>query len=170
VFGGKYANNTWWTDEPRQIRGINLLPLTSASVYLAQDSAFIVKNMQALKVDTATFESRGKQAVPRDIWQDLFAKYVALADPAAGLKQWDRWGAVEFGDTRSHALHWLMSLNEMGVPDQTISADTALYSVFKRPDGKVTYLAFNARKTPLTVKFSDGKVLQVPPGKLVREQ
>jgi endoglucanase Acf2 len=170
VFGGKYANNTWWTDEPRQIRGINLLPLTSASVYLAQDSAFIAKNMQALKVDTATFEARGKQAVPRDIWQDLFAKYVALADPAAGMKQWDRWGAVEFGDTRSHALHWLMSLNEMGVPDQTISADTALYSVFKRPDGKVTYLAFNARKTPLTVKFSDGKVLQVPPGKLVREQ
>jgi endoglucanase Acf2 len=170
VFGAKYANNTWWIDEPRQIRGINLLPLTSASVYLAQDPTFIARNMSALKVDTATFESRGKQAVPRDIWQDLFAKYVALADPVAGLKQWDRWGAVEFGDTRTHALHWLMSLNEMGVPDQTISADTPLYSVFRRPDGKLTYLAFNARKTLLTVKFSDGKTLQVPAGKLVREQ
>jgi endoglucanase Acf2 len=170
VFGAKYANNTWWTDEPRQIRGINLLPLTSASVYLAQDPAFITKNMVALKSDIETFESRGKQAVPRDIWQDIFSKYVALADPSAGLKQWNRWGAVEFGDTRSHALHWLMSLNEMGVPDLTVSADTALYSVFRRADGTRTYLAFNAKKQALTVRFSTGKVLQVPPGKLVRER
>ncbi len=28
VFGGKYAYNTWWTQEPRQIFGINLLPIT----------------------------------------------------------------------------------------------------------------------------------------------
>ena len=31
VFGGKYAYNTWWTQEPRQIFGINLLPITPAS-------------------------------------------------------------------------------------------------------------------------------------------
>jgi endoglucanase Acf2 len=169
LFGAKYSHNTWWTDEPRQIKGINLLPLTSASVYLAADPAFIKRSVGTLKADTAIFESRGKQAIPRDIWQDIFAKYLALADPAAALQQWDRWGSVELGDTRSHALHWLMSLNEMGLPDLTVSADTSLYSVFRRPDGKLTYLAFNARKTPLTVKFSTGKLMQVPPGKLVRE-
>lgn len=170
LFGARYANNTWWTDEPRQIRGINLLPLTSASVYLAQDPAFITRSMATLKGDTDTFESRGKQAVPRDIWQDIFAKYLGLADPVSALKRWDRWGSVEFGDSRSHALHWLMSLNEMGVPDQTITANTPLYSVFKNAQGKLTYLAFNARKTPVIVKFSSGKELQVPPGKLVKEQ
>jgi endoglucanase Acf2 len=169
LFGAKYANNTWWTDEPRQIKGINLLPMTSASVYLAQDPAFIKRSMGSLKGEIDRFEARGKQAVPRDIWQDIFAKYLGLADPAAAIKQWDRWGSVELGDSRTHALHWLMSLNEMGVPDQSISANTPLYSVFKRPDGKLTYLAFNARKTPITVKFSSGKVLEVPAGKLVRE-
>ena len=34
-----------------------------------------------------------QRQVPKDIWQDIFAKYLALADPAAGLAQWDRtWG------------------------------------------------------------------------------
>jgi endoglucanase Acf2 len=27
LFGSTYAHNTWWTDEPRQIKGINLLPM-----------------------------------------------------------------------------------------------------------------------------------------------
>jgi endoglucanase Acf2 len=170
LFGAKYAHNTWWTDEPRQIKGINLLPMTSASVYLAQDRPFIDRSLAALKTDIETFESRGKQAVPRDIWQDIFAKYLGLSNPALALKQWDRWGSVELGDTRTHTLHWLMSLNEMGVPDQTVSADTPLYSVFRRGDGTLTYLAFNGRKSPISVRFSTGKVIDVPPGKLVRVQ
>ena len=35
LFGGKYIHNTWWTDDPRQINGINLLPITTASSYIA---------------------------------------------------------------------------------------------------------------------------------------
>ena len=100
----------------------------------------------------------------------LFAKYLALAEPAAGLAQWDRWGSVESGDTRSHTLHWLLALNELGPPDLTVTADTALYSVFKRADGKKTYLAYNAGKAPVSVRFSDGKVLEVAPGTLGRAQ
>lgn len=37
LFGGKYAHNTWWTDEPRQIKGINLLPVTTASAYMGRE-------------------------------------------------------------------------------------------------------------------------------------
>jgi hypothetical protein len=56
----------------------------------------------------------------------------------------------------------------MGSPDFAISADTALYSVFKGADGRRTYLAYNAGKAPLTVHFSDGKSLVVAPGSLAR--
>jgi hypothetical protein len=91
-----------------------------------------------------------------------------LEDPAGALAQWDRWGAVELGETRSHTLHWLQSLNALGTPDPTITADTTLYAVFKRPDGQRTYLAFNAGKAPITVRFSDGKSLVAPPGTLAR--
>ena len=168
VFGGKYAHNTWWTDEPRQIKGINLLPLTTASTYLARDPKFVKRNVDALKGEMETFAARGKRADPPDIWQDVFAQYLALAEPAQGLARWDRWGSFELGDTRTHALHWLLSLDEMGSPDFSVTADTTLYSVFRRADGRMTYLAYNASNAPLAVRFSDGKALTVAPRTLGR--
>ena len=162
LFGGKYAHNTWWTDEPRQIKGINLLPLTTASLYLGKDPAFVKKSLAELPAQTATHATTGRRADPPDLWQDIFAKYLALADPAAALAQWKRWGAVELGDTRTHALHWLLSLQRMGPPDFSVTADTTLYSVFRRADGARTYLAYNAGTTPITVTFSDGVRLTVP--------
>ena len=172
LFGGKYAHNTWWTDEPRQIHGINLLPIASFSTYLGSDPGFIKRNLASMKADSETYKQRGKfppNPPPADIWQDIFAKYLALADPQAALAQWDRHGSVELGDSRSHALHWMLSLNEMGTPDFSVRADTPLYSVFKRPDGRKTYLAYNAGKTTIEVRFSDGKTLSVAPGSLARD-
>ena len=171
LFGGAMVHNTWWTDEPRQIKGINLLPVTTASMYLGHDPKFIRRNLDALKPEMALYAAHGKKPPyppPADVWQDVFAKYQALADPAQALAQWDRWGSVELGETRTQALHWLLSLNEMGPPDFDVGADTPLYSVFKRADGRRTYLAFNAGKAPLTVRFSDGKTLVVAPGTLGR--
>jgi len=168
LFGGKYIHNTWWTDDPRQITGINLLPVTTASTYFARHPEYIKRNLAALKDEQTIWAARGKRVDPPDIWQDVFAKYQSLADPAAALQQWNRWGAVELGETRSHTLHWLLSLGEMGTPDLAITADTPLYSVFKRADGKRTYLAFNAGRSPITVRFSDGQTLAVAPGVLAR--
>lgn len=173
VFGGQYAHNTWWTDEPRQIKGINLLPVTTSSTYLGRDPTFVRRNLGALAGETATYEQYGRRpdnAPPKDVWQDIFAKYQALADPAAGLAAWDRWGAVELGDSRSATLHWLLSLDAMGPPDFGVTADTPLYAVFQRADGHRTYLAYNARTTPVTVRFSDGQTLQVAPRSLGRLQ
>jgi len=166
VFGGGYRHNTWWTDEPRQIKGINLLPITTASTYLGLDPDHTKRSLATLPKDTEIFESRGKKAKPADIWQDLFAKYMALADPAAGLAMWDRWGSFELGDSRSHALHYLLSLQQMGVPDFSVWANTPLHGVFRRANGKRTYLAFNAGASPITVRFSDGTTLNVPAGQL----
>jgi endoglucanase Acf2 len=171
LFGGKYAHNTWWTDEPRQIKGINLLPVTTASTYLATDPAFIKRSLGTLQSDMAGYAAHGKKPnnpPPSDIWQDVFAKTMALADPAEGLSMWDRWGSFEMGDTRSHALHWMLSLADMGQPDLSVTADTTLFSVFNRADGSRTYLAYNATRSPINVRFSDGKVLSVPPGALAK--
>ena len=173
VFGGKYAHNTWWTDEPRQIKGINLLPITSASLYLGRDPKYVKRNVDALVPEMETYAKFGKKPPyppPADVWQDVFAKYMAIADPARGLAMWDRWGSTELGNSGTYTLHWLLSLNEMGAPDFSVTADTALYSVFRKPDGQKTYLAFNATKAPLQVRFSDGKVLTVAPGTLERAQ
>ena len=171
LFGGAYKHNTWWTDEPRQIKGINLLPITSASLYLGRDPKFVQRNLDALKPEMEIYAARGSKPPnppPADIWQDIFAKYQALADPAKAITQWNRWGSFELGDSRTHGLHWILSLQQMGLPDFAVSADTPLFSVFKRVDGRRTYLAFNAGKAPLTVHFSDGKSMVVAPGSLGR--
>jgi endoglucanase Acf2 len=171
VFSGKYAHNTWWTDEPRQIKGINMLPITTASLYLGRDPDYVKRNVEALGPEMALYAKFGKKPSyppPDDVWQDIFAKYMGLADPAKGLALWDRWGSVELGDSRTHALHWLLSLEQMGAPDFSITADTPLYSVFRRADGRRTYLAYNAGKVPLAVRFSDGKTLTVPPRQLAQ--
>jgi hypothetical protein len=77
---------------------------------------------------------------------------------------------VELGDTRTHTLHWMASLHEMGTPDLSVTADTTLFSVFRRPDGRKTYLAYNVTPQPVSVRFSDGHVMTVAPRTLERSQ
>ena len=173
VFGGKYAHNTWWTDEPRQIHLINLLPVSTFSTYLASDPAFVKRNLDAMNAEAAAYQARGKfppNPPPKDVWHDVSTKYLALVDPAAALAQFNTRGAIQDGDTAANTLHWILSLQQMGVPDFAVTADTTLYAVFRRGDGRRTYLAYNASKAPLTVTFSDGKSLAVPPGSLGRTQ
>lgn len=166
LFGGKSAHNTWWIDEPRQIHGINLLPLTTASTYLAASPAFVHKNMAALSQEIEIYRGRGMRAKPEDIWQDLFAKYVALVDPGKGLARWDEWGSVELGDTRTHARHWLSFLGEAGVPELGITANTTFYASFKSAQGKLTHMVYNPAASEIQVRFSNGFVMKAAPRSL----
>ncbi|MDE3009761.1 MAG: hypothetical protein KGI67_02630 [Pseudomonadota bacterium] len=169
VFGGRYAYNTWWTEEPRQIQGINLIPITPASVYLAYGPDYIHRFNAALAPEVKAYRARGmSDGTPDDVWQDLHASFLALADPPAALAQWKPRGSTELGETRSHTLFWLLSLKEMGPPDLTVTADTALYGVFRTPGGARTYLAYNPMDTPIEVRFSDGQPLAVPAHSLAR--
>jgi endoglucanase Acf2 len=171
LFGAKYAHNTWWTDEPRQITGINLLPITTASTYLAQSPEYVQKNLRALGDEEALYGRVGKRPSnppPRDVWQDVFAKYRALVDAPGALDSWNRWGAVETGASRTHTLHHMMSLDRMGRPDFSIQADTPLYAVFQDGERRRIYLAYNATNAPKTVRFSNGKTLAVEPRSLAQ--
>ena len=169
VFGGNYGYNTWWTQEPRQVSGINLLPLTPASTYLGSDPTYVHALVAALPGAAEDFRKLGlSSTTPADIWQDVFASYAALGDPAAGLALWNRQGTVESGETRSHTFHWLSSLQEMGTPDFTVTADASLYAVFRTADGVRTYLAYNPRSRPMRVTFSTGMRLEVAPRSLAR--
>jgi len=168
VFGGMYGYNTWWTEEPRQIMGINLLPITTASTYLGRDPAAIERAFAALPLEVKAYQTRGiTDGTPPEIWQDVLAEYLALADPAAALKAWDRHSYVEVGETRTHTLYWIQSLAEMGRPDFSVTADTALYGVFIK-DGRRSHLAYNAGDVEKTVHFSDGVALTVPAHALAR--
>jgi hypothetical protein len=62
----------------------------------------------------------------------------------------------------------MLSLEKMGPPDFSVTADHVLHSVFKRSDGLRTYLAYNTGSQSKTVTFSDGQLLQVPPRSLAQ--
>jgi endoglucanase Acf2 len=163
VFGGKYSYNTWWTQEPRQILGINFLPVTTASTYLGRKPGALLPLVQRLPAEVRDYQRRGGQdgTLP-DIWQDVIASALALDDVDAAIAMWRRNGTVEIGATRSQTQHWLLRLKEIGRPDFTVTADTPLYGVFRQADGTRTYMAWNARESAMQVRFSDGVTLDVP--------
>lgn len=172
VFGGGYAYSTWWTEEPRQIQGINLLPITPASIYLAQlPRQKVLDDLAFVENERKTYDSKGQSdGTPADIWQDIFAASAAIVDPEFGFQKWKPKGSVELGETRTRTLHWLTLLREMGSPALDITADTMMYGVFDgSKDGQRTYLAYNSAASSKTVKFSDGQELVVEPGQLARK-
>jgi len=169
VFGGKYAYATWWTAEPRQLLGINVLPVTPASTYLAADPGFVREALADLPAKMRAYAAQGEtDGTPPDIWQDVLASFRGLADPDGARAEWNPQGSVEFGETRSHTFHWLASLQALGTPDLSVAADAPLAAVFRDRDGARTYLAYNAQATPRRVTFTTGVVLDVPPHALAR--
>jgi endoglucanase Acf2 len=170
VFGGKYAYSTWWTEEPRQIQGINLLPITPASTYLSISPDYARRFTQGLQKARRDYDARGQSdGTPDDIWQDILAGFIALNDPQAGLKTWNPRGSVELGDTRTRTYHWLSTLAALGAPDRTVAADTPLYTVFRREGGERTYVVYLPRNVQSReIRFSDGMVLRAEPGRLTQ--
>ena len=171
VFGGGYGFSTWWTEEPRQIMGINLLPITPASVYLAQLPGPDVESFarQAEQARQAYDASGQSDETTKDIWQDIYASLLALKNPEKALQIWNPRGSVELGETRSHSFMWMHALSEMGVPDTSVWANVMSHAVFKNPkNGQKTYLGYNPTDKAMDVRFSDGVVLSVAPKKVAR--
>ncbi|MFM7569641.1 MAG: hypothetical protein ACKO8O_13215, partial [Betaproteobacteria bacterium] len=80
---------------------------------------------------------------------------------------WNSRGSVELGETRTRTFHWLSTLRAAGAIDRTVTADSALYSVFVRETGERTYVVYQpAGKGARNVRFSDGTALRAEPGRL----
>lgn len=159
VWGGKYTHGTWWTADPIEIHGINWLPITGGSLYLATDPGYIKRNLDEMWAEFNAYTGSDKNP---SMWQDIVCEYMALYDPAAALNKWNENGAVEDGESRAHTYHWIRNLMELGTPDLTVTANTPLYAVFKKGTTK-TYVAYNASDSVKNVVFSDGKTFNVPP-------
>ena len=170
VFGGGYGYSTWWTEEPRQIHGINLLPITSASVYLAQIPAErALSDINFMKERRAEYETAAQtDGTPSVIWDNVFVSWLALNDPELALATWnpDADGSMELGDTRSRTLAWALTMKHYGTPDLSVRADTLMYGVFRRDNGDRTYCTYNGTGEGKLVTFSDGFKLQAVPGNL----
>jgi endoglucanase Acf2 len=154
--GGAYA--TWFTADPEKIHGINMLPITGGSLYLGHDPAYVDRNVAEIVRNSGS-------ATPRS-WADIIWSFQALSKPDTALAAFraNSGYTVEEGESRAHTFHWLRNLSALGQVDTGVTADHPLYAVFTR-NGARTYVATNLGNATLTVHFSNGTNLVVPPGK-----
>ena len=162
VWGGKYTYSTWWTAEPLQVQGINLLPMNPASFYLASNKDYIIKNLELALYHENNYYGSDKLPNPTDRWNDIWSAYVALANPDYALNYWNINADEELGETKAHTYNYIMSLKKYGTPDRSITSNCVLSSVFNK-NGVYTYSAFNATDEIKKVKFSDGTEISVSP-------
>jgi endoglucanase Acf2 len=156
VWGGKSVHSTWFGADPEFIHGINILPVTSGSLYLGRHPDYVVKNYNEIVAE------RNGQPVK---WKDILWEYLALSDPGLALSYYyaDQSYEPEAGESRAHTLHWLYNMKKMGHVDTTIFADIPTYSVFRTQDDDLTYVAYNAGSQNRLVTFSDGHSMTVAP-------
>lgn len=154
LFGSGGDYDTWWTRDARAVHAINLLPITGASLHLGIE----IKQVEASCRWLA-------QAGTGEGWTDILAAYCALADPVGALAAWRQDPDPEFGHSPVHTFHWLRNMELLGQVDKGVTADHTLYAVFSK-EGIRTYVAYNAGKEPIRVRFSDGTELLVAPNSL----
>lgn len=157
VWGGKYCHEIWWDGTNSEKHGINFLPVTAASLYLGKDPDYVKENYDEMLKECGASEPPN--------WKDIQYMYYALYDPSAAKSMWNDSITPEDGSSRAHTYHWICNLDGMGLPDFSVTADTPLYSVFKKDDTR-TYVAYNASSVTKKVTFSDGKVITVSPHSL----
>jgi endoglucanase Acf2 len=161
VWGGKGVHSTWFGADPEFIHGINLLPVTSGSLYLGRHPEYVKSNYNEV------VEERNGQP---EIWKDVFWQYLALADPDQALSYYlsdPNYEAFD-GESKAHTMHWLYNLKKMGQVDISVTANIPTYAVFNDGSDK-TYVAYNAGSTQRSVLFSDGYSMEVPAGKMKTE-
>lgn len=154
VWGGKGAHGTWFGADPEFIHGINILPLTAGSFYLATQPDYILQNYNRVVAE------RGSQPIT---WKDIFWQYLAMSDADQAISYYE--GDPNYtpfdGESRAHTYHWLYNFRELGQLDTTVTADIPTYAVFVDGSGDKTYVAYNAGATERVVTFSDGYTMNV---------
>ena len=162
VWGRKGVHSTWFGNAPEFIHGINLLPVTSGSLYLGRHPEYVKANYAEV-----VKEVNGQPT----LWKDIFWEYLALSDPNQALSLY--YADVNYtpfdGESRAHTLHWLGNLKKLGHLDTTITATIPTYSVFRDANDALTYVVYNPNSEELVAKFSDGYELSIPARKMKSE-
>ena len=151
--GASYS--TWWTANPEEIHGINMLPINGGSLHLGNRPDTVARLWDVFLV-----ENDGEPTV----WQDILWSYLALADPAAALSRFNSTSyAPEAGDSTAHTYWWLAALSGLGQVDASVGGDAPLSAVFDNGNER-TYAAHNMRDFDVLVQFTDGFSMCVPAG------
>lgn len=160
VWGNSYDNGTFWTADIAASYGIELYPIHGGSMYLGHNQAYVTKIWNEIEQHTAILNNTPNP----NLWHDIMWQYLAFIDPDKAIGLYDSYPNrdLKFGVSDAQTYHWLHSMKVLGQPDASITSDHPLAVAFKG-DGSPVYVGQNYGSSPLTVTFSDGYVLNIPP-------
>lgn len=162
IWGGKYGYETWWTAEPLQTNGINILPNTAASFYLAKDKAYMKDFVRIARRNEDNYNGPDKD---NNRWNELYTAYIAMYDPDAAAQYFNEDCKAEDGDSKAHAWYQIAFMKDKGTPDLSVTADMPLSAFFSK-NGQATYTVYNPESEDKTVTFSDGVSFTAKAGEL----
>ncbi len=162
IWGGKYGYETWWTKEPLQTNGINILPNTAASFYLAKDKKYMRDFVNNALANEAIYKESDKDV---NRWNELYTSYIAMYDPDAALEYFNEECKPEAGDSKAHAYYQISYMKDKGTPDISVGCNMPLHAVFEK-NGSCTYTVYNPTSTDRTAVFGDGVTFTAKANKL----
>jgi len=159
VWGEKYEYNTWFSTTPECKHGIQYIPVTPGSIYLAYDKSYA-------QDDYAHIISENGGPEDELWWHDIIWKFQSLCDPTTVLAKYDDTKAANPGNTWAETYSFIHNMSTLGDVDTSIYADYPSYAVFIK-DNERTYAAYNPSLTQtLKVSFYSPSYLgyfEVPP-------
>lgn len=163
VWGNSYDNGTFWTNDISASYGIELYPIHGGSLYLGQDTNYVSKLWTEIESNTGILKNEANA----NLWHDVMWEYLAFYNPKKAIQLYDSYSNrdLKFGISDAQTYHWLHAMNVLGIVDANTTADHPLATVFKK-DSISTYVAHNYNSDTLTVTYSDGYVLTVPPNSM----
>ncbi len=152
IWDGKYGYETWWTAEPLQTNGINILPNTAASFYLTKDKAYMKDFVRIARANEDNYQGEDKDV---NRWNEIYTAYIAMYDPDAAAEYFNETCEAEAGDSKAHAWYQVAFMKDKGTPDLSVTGDMPLSAAFEK-NGQETYTVYNPTDSDQTVTFSDG--------------
>ncbi len=172
LYGGLCKYSLHWTpgNDAREIKGIQLLPMTPSLLYLGYDKEYAQSFYDEMKTETPV----------NYYWNDIWSRFKALFNPS---EAWTDFafnhggaGKIDDGGTASYTYHFINFFKQYGTPDFSYTADVPSYLVLSKSspagssaisrasssrtssltsDGDKTFCAYNYTDTPKDVRFYD---------------
>lgn len=163
VWGNSYDNGTFWTNDITASYGIEMYPIHGGSFYLGHNQAYAQSLWTEITSNTGILSNEENP----NLWHDTYWKYLSFIDAQAAINLYNSYPdrALKFGISDAQTYHWLYSMNAMGTVDASINANYPIAVAFEDA-GVITYVAHNYSDTSITVTFSDGFMLNVPPNSM----
>ncbi len=180
-------NTHWGSRQIEELYGIQVLPITAATVYFGLNQNYANKYFSQMatankQINGGTlFDPAGSST--GTAWDGVMLRLLSLTNPRNAVSEFHfgkvygtgnaTWSPLQDNETWASTYYFIHNMNQLGAPSLDYVADKPAYGVFRKGD-KYNFVAFNPSKsTPMTINFKDtsGKVVlsipDVPPSKTV---